>query len=238
MRQKGSKKSHLNGELTSPEQSIVRAIKYIGPDIIVPGSSTPLLKKNCTFKIDGHSRSLAWQMDRLEKPEFVTVMIFECSNLAEIESLYKSYNNKEVAETPAEEAYHAKKLFSFEPTTKLCKSSWKAALTVLGHKEYSSGLNFYLPAMRIVDSWGIQESKSYRYSTGFKAAILKTLTDSPDRAQEFWALYNDPESNVAEINRLRSIQDQHRGVSSAATVGITYSASLGAFESWCARNHS
>lgn len=213
------KKAHLQGIIVSPEQAVVRAVK-MGNDLI---------------KIDGHSRAEAWRRDQLARPATLTVMVFPVENEEQIADLYKSFNSKEAAETPAEQAYHANKLCDFKPTSKLAKSSWKAAYGVLGITDQVVALKTFSDELKLVDSWGIQLSRSAEYSTGVKAAILKTLKDAPEAASVFWDLYNLPDTNVAEINQVRKLVEEHRGVSSAATVGVMYAGFLGAFAAWSAK---
>lgn len=213
---KRMKKEHMSGSIISAEQTVVRAVK-LGDELI---------------KIDGHSRAEAWRRGQLEKPEQLTVMIFEIDSKDEMEPLYKCFNSKIAAETPAEQAYHASKVVDFKPTSKFAKSSWKAAYEVLGYRDQVQAMKFFAEELKLIDSWGIQLARSAEYSTGVKAAILKTLKDAPEEAAVFWDLYNDPSSNVAEINQARRLVNEHRGVSSAATVGIMYAGFLGAFSAW------
>ena len=209
-------KDHMKGAIISPEQAVVRAVK-LGNELI---------------KIDGHSRAEAWRRGQLDHPAMLTLMIFPIDTEEEMEPLYKCFNSKVAAETPAEQAFHANKVVEFTPSSKFVKASWKAAFAILGYQDQVVAMKHFDEERRLIDSWGINKAVSAEFSTGVKAAILKTLKDNPEAAAVFWDLYRDPESNVAEVNQIRKIVQEHRGVSSAATVGIMFTTCLGAFASW------
>lgn len=212
-------KKHLKGKLLCDDQAIVKATCLNG----------------VLCKIDGHSRAEAWRRDQLEKPDKVIVMVYEVSSEEEIHFLYKSFNNKAAAESPAEEMYHLKRLNDFDPKSGLVQSSWKTAFNMVKTKgeDLDSVFQRMVPILRRVDSWGIKQKTSIEFGTGIRAAILSTMSSDMQNASLFWELYRrSGETGNRHVDKLKQAVEERRGDSSIAWVGQSFEKAVNAFENW------
>ncbi|MCS5737098.1 hypothetical protein, partial [Herbiconiux daphne] len=159
-------KAHMKGDITSNAQRVVAIVELTET---VGGEH-----KVSRFKIDGHSRTAAWKRGQLQKPSTLFAVVYHCTDMAQVHKLYKAYCSKLTSETAAEEGFHARKRVDWNPTSRLCNSSWTSAFKMLGGKEYIDSLEKYLPQLEIIDSWGIEVLKSRLFGVGTRAAMLST----------------------------------------------------------------
>ncbi|MFW3388267.1 UNVERIFIED_CONTAM: hypothetical protein RF648_19950, partial [Kocuria sp. CPCC 205274] len=154
--------------------------------------------------IDGHSRTAAWKRGQLQKPSTLFAVVYHCTDMAQVHKLYKAYCSKLTSETAAEEGFHARKRVDWNPTSRLCNSSWTSAFKMLGGKEYIDSLEKYLPQLEIIDSWGIEVLKSRLFGVGTRAAMLSTMTrqGKEKAAIAFWREYANESRKYPEVEQL------------------------------------
>lgn len=180
------KKPHLNGVML-PTQLIVSCVEFMDGG------------KKSVCKIDGHSRTAAWESGLLEKPQNLWLVTYEVQSKEDRYKLYRSFDSREASETPSEQLFTAKLESAFTPSSDLGKSTWTAALKmVTGKKTVSEALAVHVPELKMIDSMGITLDATTKrmFPTGVKMAMLRTFQRDPGKSFHFWQSYTHLENEV------------------------------------------
>lgn len=166
-------------------------------------------------KLDGHSRSLLWDANRIPTPNILTVQIYPVSSMAEAKRLYDTFDNTMAVETKADKVCGAFREIGFSPVSPLLqRGTLASALKILEYartgdsKSTARGVD----ASAAVAEWRSELPCLDRIILGFTtrklpagviAAMMLTIRKRGFRAVEpFWASYLDP-------NETGSVRDPH-----------------------------
>lgn len=142
-----------------------------------------------TMKLDGHTRALAWQTGKLERPPEILVDVYAVTSLAEVKALYNAFDNKAAVETTPDRVSGALREHDVRLTSSyLLSYRFHGALVLSTGLDYTSDAIFVArEALMQIDT--ITPSPK-RLPVGVLGAALLTLRADPKTALNFWKPYN------------------------------------------------
>lgn len=163
-----AQKNHLSKPC--PTQAIVAACQY--PD----GSMQ---------KLDGHTRSLLWQIGKLAPPPYVLVDIYPVKSQEDATRLYSHFDNASATETSKDKRHGAFRLHGITPKSQLLKEGGiNTALNDLMPDEsiYEQVKNA-APELKLLDELMLTQN---RFPSALITAAIMTLRKDGQAAQAFW----------------------------------------------------
>lgn len=223
---KADRNEHLRGSITSQNQFDVIAV-YTTAE-----SNPKNFKEGEAFqKLDGHSRSAAWEAEKLTKPEYVMVKITFGLDDNQIEHEYQVLTVGLDHATNKEQQQHFNKVAKFEPKSPFCAASWKTAFSIL-KCDYEGGLKQYQSVIMLVDAWNIEPKKikghEKCFTSGIKAAILDTYSEeSKQEWESFWCNFLKGEEPTEQAKNLQEYAlnceiKKNRKITEIVTAGAKY----------------
>jgi hypothetical protein len=155
------------------------------------------------FKIDAHTRSFLWQSGELRAPPLLSVLVYRVRNVEDTIDLYDKIDNNKAAKGSRDEVYSTLAqdgVILVSPYMRSCNiiRAIKDAYSItLGHPAMLSA-----SVTNITRHWKDQlvtadgmNLNSKRFTASLFAAVLITLRKEPEKAKEFWELYNEDKGN-------------------------------------------
>lgn len=100
-----------------------------------------ILKNGAKYKVDGHTRTLAWQTDVLERPKKVRVDLYECTDMDDLFSLYDSFDSTHSVKGPSSEVQSVYTLCKLHPKSRVFRSGAGMHLTLRLAEGMAAGMS-------------------------------------------------------------------------------------------------
>lgn len=145
-----------------------------------------------TWKIDGHTRTEAWQTEGFPAPEDVLVVIYSVKDRAEAREIYDLIDGRDSVKNGSDGIYSALREAGFSPISPLIAScEYNSPLNAVygnAHKHFPKHeqVKRALPALRLFDSI-FPEKEKFRMPC-FTAALMSIELDGA-AALPFWDAY-------------------------------------------------
>lgn len=205
----------LRGHLSRPSPTHARVAAVLLPDGVI-------------YKLDGHTRALAWHLGYLPAPETILVDVYRADSAEQARALYAAFDNPASTKNASDRVYAALRetgLVDYLKTPWLQHGRFATALRMIGdHASTVDTVERFSPALLQIDS--LRPTRR-RFPSGVLAAAIATAHVHGDRSiEQFWAPYSqdqgaktsagyDPPLALAFLVRERSAG--HHGGQSAAT---------------------
>lgn len=154
--------------------------------------SAVVMPDGLTYKVDGHTRTEAWKLDKAEKPSEVMVIKYHVKNGAEARAIYDMIDNRAPVKTGSDTIFSVMRDAGFDPSSAfILECGYNMALNVAfgtANKGYSKVQQVHdaLPYLRMLDT--INPNKN-RFRVAIFAAALMTLRLDGTKALVFWDAY-------------------------------------------------
>lgn len=148
------------------------------------------------YKLDGHTRALLWEDGRLESPATVKVDVYHVDTIADVEDLYKQFDNDGAVETASDRLRGAFRLHKHLPVSTLLRHGGLTSALAVLTKRRGKRMNIYaeigpwMPAIKLIDAAGFSNQE---FPTGIYSALLLTIRIYGESAIEFWRKYANDE---------------------------------------------
>ena len=158
--------------------------------------------KGNRWKLDGHTRSLAWQRQMVTPPTVLLVDIYKVRDKDAAANLYKLFDNKDAVETAADQVTGAYRETGFIPVSKLLSRNVLAnavrfadglargnrRATAPSEADVYTIIASWLDELKKLDAMHV---KPQRFPGPIVTASLMTFRKHGDSAREFWRLYSE-----------------------------------------------
>ena len=192
-----------------PSQSVVSAVRLNGT----------------TYKVDGHTRAYLWEKGDLDRPPTLSVQMWECDSEKELNSLYRTFDNRFASETTKDEAYSALKRHGIEFHSFMMRERRYLTALRIGYRwvrgkseqthlvppqvnEIEDATGFFKDELLVLDSLTPLPD---RFPVGIQAAALVTLAAYGDEAFRFWHAYAH-DLGIKSANRIDAVEATYRMV--------------------------
>ncbi|OSM04169.1 hypothetical protein [Magnetofaba australis] len=198
------------------------------------------------FKLDGHTRALLWEEQKLTPPEQIIVIDHPCSSVAEAQDLYTHFDNHLTVEMAPDKVYGAYRLHGIIPVSTLLKT---CRLTTVMKVLPGAGNDIY----EDIGNWkseieefdAVDPVSGAHFLSGVIAGALITFRRYPEDAAKFWLKYQqdagwkhgqerDGVQALREYVPQRKNQGQRENASSATELAERV---ISAFENWRVRRY-
>ena len=187
-----------------------------------------MLPDDTLVKLDGHTRGLLWDANRIPVPLTLSMIIYRVSGLDEAMRMYDTYDNAVAVESKADRVFGALRQLNVVVTSSILKggrvaTALETANVALGIRQFGSASDVnatvkeWVAEIRFLDLL-ITGHTSARLHSGILAAILLTLRrHGYGKVAPFWRKYMEPveAGNVRDphnvlIRSLRKRQHEKR----------------------------
>lgn len=211
--------------------------------------SMAILPDGREFKLDGHTRSYMWQHGMVTPPKTLTVTLFYCATIAEVTTLYSTFDSASAVEKAPDRVFGAYREHGFEFKSPLLKSrkivsALRNAYRLMhGHSNESSNddhaiIGYFANELQLIDECNPDNTNFP--STIFTAAIITLMRDGPN-ARHFWTKYSlghgwqDGERMDAVLAlraRVNSMRLKRQQLSSNSNFNTIFGVALSAYEAY------
>ena len=147
-------------------------------------------------KLDGHTRAALWNDGSLERPDCgLFVDVYKCQTNADVERLYKEFDNTSATETAGDKLYGAYRGHGFTPVSRLIiggsvSTALKLCLSSSDDIPIYDRVTPFIGALRIIDQAMLNNRP---FPAGVLSALIITVMRDGDDALEFWRAYSNNE---------------------------------------------
>lgn len=140
-----------------------------------------ILPDGSCVKLDGHTRSLLWEQERLQSPRYLSVTTYHIKDMDEAADYYKKFDSREAVETARDEYHGSLRLADIQAGSDLIKNGGvtTAIRTLEGVRGTKQEIHPYVgkwaPSIRVVDTLGRTKTK---FPSAVIAAMLATIAVS------------------------------------------------------------
>ena len=146
------------------------------------------------FKLDAHTRAFLWLDGRLPAPAQLSVDVWECKSLEEVEELYLTFDNRDAAEQNNALLFGTLRSKGLELTsTLLLNAGIYAALQHIFGTQIDVAIDtpdVIVSTLKTIDEYGFT---GHRINSGLLAAMIATVHRDGIKALEFWRKHIDDE---------------------------------------------
>jgi len=169
----------LRGHLSRPSPTHARVAAVLLPDGVI-------------YKLDGHTRALAWHLGYLPAPETILVDVYRADSAEQARALYAAFDNPASTKNASDRVYAALRetgLVDYLKTPWLQHGRFATALRMIGdHASTVDTVERFSPALLQIDS--LRPTRR-RFPSGVLAAAIATAHVHGDRSiEQFWAPYS------------------------------------------------
>lgn len=194
-----AKKTHL--KYPNPTHTVVSVAAIFDEDDL-PLSVEDFVEKIIeAWKLDGHTRAYLWDSEELDKPPFVTAMVYHVSSEEEAKEFYRSYDSSKAVETGLDKVFSAlRDAFKSKPRCPLFKKRGiKTAIEYAFNSNHSMSDDamyrlaqdhpMAVNALKHVD--GSVNLNPVMFNASIMAAMLVSVLRDGADALTFWEAYSD-----------------------------------------------
>lgn len=170
-----------------------RFVKLAPTHLIV---SAVVMPDGMIYKVDGHTRTEAWKLEKVEVPQEVMVIKYHVKTPEEAREIYEMIDNRGSVKTGSDTIFSVMRDNGFTPiSTLLYECSYNMALNIAfgtSGKSYpkSKQVQDALPYLRMFDEINPRKDK---FRVAIFAAVLMTLRLDGTKALVFWDAYQKGE---------------------------------------------
>ena len=153
------------------------------------------------YKLDGHTRSLAWKQNPEIAPDHVKVDVWHCDTIEDVKILYKRFDFSKAAEGSIDQVAGAYREFGLEFESEVLRSLKISAALITAFRMLhgSKGIarkgeidtyalvRYWAPELMLIDSFKPTRSK---FRIGVLTAALLTFYRYGEKASDFWTAHN------------------------------------------------
>lgn len=152
------------------------------------------LPNGAIYKIDGHTRSYLWNENKLERPNFLIVMVYKVKNESELRNLYYQFDSSSAVESNTDKLTGAFKYLGFSPKSRLLNRSLTSVISSFfknenkQHNSYMVNAAYtLLPYIKIADAQNFKCSKNTS-AAPFITSLLNIIITDKNVNYDFWKL--------------------------------------------------
>lgn len=157
--------------------------------------------ENRRWKLDGHTRAMAWKRQMVPPPRSLNVSIYYVASQLEAEELYTQFDAAEAVETGGDRVFGAYQALHYRPESKyLMQAGINTAVKVAQGLAEGTRVSSKQSIYRLVADWLLEIRRfdtlnpdRLRFNSALLAAALVTFRKYPDEEKpyQFWARFND-----------------------------------------------
>lgn len=179
-----------------PQHHIVEAAELPNSDLV---------------KLNGHSRSLLWDQQKIFVPEILTVHVFPVASMEDAKDMYKAYDASPAVETAADRVYGALREHNIQPessklqqgilTTTLQAVEWAVTGSLPRSRskwDVNPMIKQWASELMMLDSIIVGYGARWTHSAVLAAMLLSIKKHGEDVVAPFWTLYLTEESGHTE----------------------------------------
>lgn len=180
-----------------------------------------------TYKVDAHTRDLAWERGLLPKPEYLRADVFHCETFDQLLTLYGHFDNKAAVETVPDMLSGGLRQYGVElnsPALKAAKfaSAMQAASRAFGDGETTDvyqNVAEFAPELQLLDTIDPQTNV---FRVGVIGGALLCLRKFGAAALPFFEAYNENEGvkSATECDAVQALRDLISRPSSKGRMGF------------------